>query len=255
MTTETYESPDRETIKEVFNTALADNDTIKFMARIEAEYTGKDAGGYLSRGDCYITVKPDGTVLVHSDEKHRPRNWLTSGSTVFLDTTDANELTLNGRQNSPPENLMIVLLDVARLTTYDMQMRPTLELEGTEYDMHEHLLENPDDIEEGFRPSEHEQAEISGRIDIFGHDSNGTPVLIEVKRRQGSHKHVDQLRRYIERYRTQTNGDNDVRGILVAPSASNNVKQMLAEHNLEFVALNPFETPTSHPQNSDLTDF
>lgn len=255
MSVETYPRPDRETITSAIESALEANQLITIYARVEAEYTGRDAGGYLSRGDCMIIVKPDGTILVHSDEKHRPRNWQTQGTTVFLDTTDADELTLNGRQNNPAENLMIVLVDVYNITTYNPQLRPTLELEGTEDDMHEFLLNNPETIENGFRPSEHEQVEVSGRIDIFGYDTDGLPVLIEVKRRQASHKHVDQLRRYVERYRTQTDTVTDVRGVLVAPSASDNVKQMLAENNLEFVALNPFETPTSHPQNSSLTDF
>lgn len=255
MPVKTYDSPDRDTIETAIETALETNQIITLYARVEAEYTGRDAGGYLSRGDCMVIVKPDGTILVHSDEKHRPRNWQTRGTTVFLDTTDADELTLNGRQNDPSENLMIVLLEVYNLTTYDAQLRPELELEGTEDDMHEYLLDNPGEIEEGFRPGEHEQSEVSGRIDIFGYDSDGVPVLIEVKRRQGSHKHVDQLRRYVERYRDQTDGDTNVRGILVAPSASDNVKQMLGENDLEFVALNPFETPTSHPQNSALSDF
>lgn len=255
MSTQTHQNPDRETIERVIESALRDNDTITLHARVEAEYTGRDAGGYLSRGDCTIIVKPDGTMLVHSDEKHRPRNWQTAGTTIFLDTTDADELTLNGRQTNPAENLMIVLLDVKTITTFNTSLRPELEMEGTEDDMHEHLLENPSDIEEGFRPSEHEQAEVTGRIDIFGHDNTGTPVLVEVKRRQASHKHVDQLRRYVERYRSQSDKPTDVRGILVAPSASDNVKQLLGENDLEFVSLNPFETPTSHPQNTDLSEF
>lgn len=248
-----YENPTREAIESTVESALKQNKLFTLYARIEAEYTGRDAGGYLSVGDCMVMVKPDGTMLVHSDTNHRPENWQTSGTTIFLDETDAGELTLNGRQSD--ENLMVVLHDVYTLTAYNTEKKPSLELEGTEDDMHEYLLENPGEIEEGFRPATHEQSEISGRIDIFGYDENGTPVLVEVKRRQASHKHVDQLNRYVKRYREQHPDDDAVRGILVAPSTSDNVNQMLNENNLEFVELNPFDTPTAHPQNSSLNDF
>lgn len=254
MTTTTYETPDRDTLTNAIETALETQQLITVFARVEVEYEGRGAGGVLSRGDCVITVKPDGTILVHSDEKHRPRNWQTRGGTVFLDTTEADELTLNGRQSDPDENLTVVFIDVYNLTLFNTELNPSLELEGTEDDMHKYLLNNPDEIEDNFRPSEHEQVEVTGRIDIFGYDTDGIPVLVEVKRRQASHKHVDQLKRYVERYR-DTSNDADVRGILVAPSASDNVKQTLDENELEFVALDPFDSSLAHPQNASITDF
>ena len=254
MTTSTIESPDDDAAREFISAALAERSVVCVFARCEAEYTGRDAGGYLSPGDCLVVVKPDGTVLVHAEDGHKPRNWQTGGGTVYLDTSDAGELCLCGRQSNPDENLVVYLTEVYSVTRYDTELVPDLELEGTEDDMHEYILDNPDEVDPGLRPTHHEDSNAAGRVDVFAYDADGTPVLVEVKRRQASPKHVDQLLRYVNLYRDETDDDR-VRGILVAPSASDRTKRVLRDNNLEFVALSPFDVDTSHPQNASLGDF
>lgn len=219
------------------------------FATCEVEYEGR-ASGYVGPGDRVILCKPDGTLLVHRPSGADPVNWQPPGSTFLLED-DADEVVLTARRSSPEEIVRVYLPRIHDVKVYEADDTAPLQLSGTEAEMHEYLLANPDEIESDLRILEHERDSPFGTIDLFANDAAGRPVVIEVKRRRATLNHVDQLRRYMDEYR-ETNPD--ARGILVAPTASEKVKRALREHDLEFCGVEEFST-TSTVSSTTISDF
>jgi RecB family endonuclease NucS len=181
-------------------------------------------------------IKPDGNFLVIGSTKHKPRNWQPTGAETTVRITNET-LVLESHRSSPKEETLTVNCDsLYELVAYDAGRDPDVVLEGTEEDMHERIMNHPSLVEEGFEATRHEKPVDSGRsIDVFGYDDDGVPVVVEVKRRRGQRKDVDQLNDYTSQFRA----DGDARGILVAPSVSDSVLRALADRELEFVRLQP----------------
>jgi hypothetical protein len=212
---------------------MAGGNVVLVMCACDVEYVGR-AGGYLPRGNRTILIKPDGNFLVIGSTKHKARNWQPTGAETSVDVSD-DVLTLEStRTGAETEQLVAYCDEVYQVITYAAGDDPDVTLTGTEFDMHQRIIDEPTLIESGFVVHEHEYPVDSGRnIDIFGEDSSGTPVVVEVKRRHTQRKDVDQLHEYTKVF------DESVRGILVAPSASENVLNALADRGLEFVSLEP----------------
>lgn len=60
----------------------------------------------------------------------------------------------------------------------------TLDLAGSEDDLRDLIFNQPTHIEPEFRPHEREYETPAGPVDIWGHNSEGTPVILELKRRR-----------------------------------------------------------------------
>ena len=102
--------------------------------------------------------------------------------------------------------------------------------------MREVVFENPEIIEEGFRPSNREYSTPNGFIDVLGKDKKGNLMVLELKSRRAGINAVKQLKRYMDCF-----SDNKelVRGILVAPSVTDDASELLDEFKLEFKSLEP----------------
>lgn len=250
MTVTTVSDPTPSELPEFIEPALSRGALVTIQAECEVEYAGR-AEGYLGPGERLIVCKMDGTVLVHRPTGHDPVNWQPPGSTVTVEE-EADAVTVTARRSNPNEHITIRLLTVFSVSKFTAEDTAPLELSGTEEDMHAFLKENPAVIEEGLRIIEHERATKYGSIDFFARDVDGIPVLIEVKRRQATHKHVDQLKRYMELYR---DSNPSVRGILVAPTASNDVQRDLRENGLEFESLEAAVDAAADVQSTTLADF
>ena len=250
MVTDAYSDPGVEQVAETVEEAVRSGDTAVAFATCEVDYDGR-ASGYLGPGDRVVIAKPDGTLLVHRPTGNDPVNWQPPGSTITT-ATGEDECTVIARRSSPEEVVRVHLREVHHLARFAADDTAPLELSGTEADMHEYVLENPGEIEEGLRALEHERETPYGTIDVYGTDEDGRPVVIEMKRRQATLTHVDQLRRYMERYRES---NPDARGILVAPAASDRVKRTLRDHDLEFVALEEFTTNRGELASTTFDDF
>lgn len=251
MSTDAHADPDPPTTARLLEEGLGRGDTVVVFATCEVDYDGR-AAGYLGPGDRVVLCKPDGTLLVHRPTGNDPVNWQPPGSTVTADVDDAGDCTVVARRSSPDEIVRVHLREVHHVTRYAADDTAPLELSGTEADMHEYILEHPGEIEEGLRAVEHERETPYGTVDVFGTDAEGRPVVVEVKRRQATLTHVDQLKRYMEQYR----GSNpDARGILVAPAASDRVERTLRDADLEFVALEAFATNRGEVASTTIADF
>jgi len=212
---------------------------IILLCNCEVEYDGR-AGGFLPQGNRTVMIKPDGNFLVIGATKHKPRNWQPTGSEINVQIEDQTLILDSYSENgSNNENLRVYCTNIHQVTIYDSGIDADVSLRGTEEDMHNRLLSNPQLIEEGLSSLEHEKSIDSGRsIDIFARDAHKRPTVIEVKRRRAQRKDVDQLNEYTEVIKEKKN-TTDVRGILVAPSASQSVHQSLENRGLEFIAMNP----------------
>lgn len=251
MTTEVYRTPTPEETARAVDAGLRAGETVAVFASCEVDYDGR-ASGYLGPGERVVLCKPDGTLLVHRPTGNDPVNWQPPGSTITTRRDDEGHCVIRARRASPAEVVRVHLLEIHLVTRFDADDSAPLELSGTEADMHEYILEHPEEIESGFRALEHERDTPYGTIDVYGTDAEGRPVVVEVKRRQATLSDVDQLRRYMDRYRSS---NPEARGILVAPVASDRVKRTLRTDDLEFVALKEFEPVRGRTSSTTIDDF
>jgi len=70
-----------------------------------------------------------------------------------------------------------------------------------------------------------------GYIDIYAVDSQGTPVIIELKRVRATKEAVVQLKRYVDYF--QEHLGVRVRGMLVAPSVTRKAYELASKLGLE----------------------
>ncbi|WP_132057879.1 endonuclease NucS [Halorussus amylolyticus] len=250
MVVEKLDAPDPETVAEATKAAVRDGAVLTVEARCEVEYEGRTSG-YLGPGDRVLVAKPDGTFLVHQPTGHKPVNWMPGGGSVSARVSEGDAVLL-ARRTNPNERVEARVREAYGLTRFDATDGATYEESGTEAEMHEYIEANPEVLEPGLRIVEHERESKYGFIDFFARDSDSVPVVVEVKRIQATLNHFDQLQRYVSLYE-ETN--EEVRGMLVAPSASERVKRALRDNGLEFVGLSEFGTDAKGSTEAKLTDF
>ncbi len=233
----TLASPTPADAREAVAAAFEREDVVSVFGTCTVEYEGR-ASSHLGPGDRLVVCKPDGTTLVHTDEGHQPVNWQPPGSTQEARLTDGR-LELHSLRSTPEEELLVRFEEILQVTAYDVTDETELALEGTEEDLRERILDDPDLVESGFSPLATERETPAGAVDIFGEDDQGRRVVVELKRRRVGPDAVGQLGRYVDALERDLHADADVRGILVAPSVTDRARQLLAEQGMEFVALEP----------------
>lgn len=202
------------------------------------EYDGR-AASELGPGRRHVMCKPDGTVLVHTDEGQKPVNWQPPGSEQEV-RLEEGILELHSRRSSPDEELVVRFTDVVHLALFETgDGDASLSVTGTEEDMKRRILEEPELIEPGFRPLATERSTPAGAVDIYGEDREGRVVILELKRRRVGPDAVGQLNRYVEALERDLHAGVEIRGILVAPSVTDRARRLLATNGREFVALSP----------------
>lgn len=229
--------PPAETARERIARAVDRGDMVTVVGRCRVDYDGR-ASSTLGPGDRLVVLKPDGTALVHTDEGHQPVNWQPPGSTHEVGVRDG-QLHIESHRTGPEEHLEVVFESVEHVATVDVTDPEDLSLSGTEADLRERVLESPALIESGFEPLATERSTPAGAVDIYGEDSEGRAVVVELKRRRVGPDAVGQLDRYVGALARDLHADREIRGILVAPSATDRARELLAENGLEFVALDP----------------
>jgi RecB family endonuclease NucS len=210
---------------------------VTLFGRCTVEYDGR-ASSSLGAGDRHVTLKPDGTVLVHTDEGQKPVNWQPPGC-AHDPAFEDGAFVLRSTRETPEEELLIRFERLRHVAGFDVTDTEELSLSGTEEDLREHVLDDPSTVESGFTPLATERDTPAGAVDVYGEDAAGRAVVVELKRRRAGLDAVGQLERYVDALRRDLHADREVRGILVAPSATERTRELLAEQGLEFVALAP----------------
>lgn len=224
------ESPNTDEVADLLGECKRRRACLVLHTRCKVEYEGR-ASSTLDAGDRMVVYKPDGSLLVHTDEGREPQNWQPPGATVQV--TEKDPLTIIAIRSSPKEVIKLVCIEVGMASLMRMDDDATLDLRGSEDDLRDHIFENPDLIEEGFRPRAREYETPAGPVDVYGADSDGQPVILELKRRRVGPDAVSQLRRYTESV------DGEVRGILVAVSVTDRAHNLLSEFGLEHLEVAP----------------
>jgi RecB family endonuclease NucS len=230
MDSRVLQAPISEEVKDLLGESKRRNACLSLYTRCAIAYEGR-AQSQLESGDRFVLCKPDGTVLVHGDTNQEPRNWQPPGATVQV--TDTDPLVITAVRTSPREVIQITCERVYHAALLPMDDDASLELQGSEADLRDRIFDNPELIEDGFRPEAREYDTPAGPVDVWGYDAEGQPVILELKRRRVGPDAVSQLRRYVGSI------DADVRGILVAPSNTERAEQLLEEFGLESRQIAP----------------
>jgi RecB family endonuclease NucS len=104
--------------------------------------------------------------------------------------------------------------------------------------MSDMIRDNPEVISDEFTPLSREEHTKYGFIDVFGHDKNGTLIVVECKRYAASLACVTQLRRYVERIK-ELKGVDAVRGVMASPKITANAQKMLHDWGFEWKRVIP----------------
>jgi hypothetical protein len=219
-------------------------DLVSVFGRCTVSYEGRAASD-LGSGDRLLLLKPDGAALVHTDEGRTPVNWQPPGSTHHAAVREGR-LRVRSTRTSPDERLTVRFSTVSQFSAMSVTGGRDLDVHGSEEDLRTRIVERPALIEPGFEPTATERPSSAGPMDVFGVDADGTPVVVELKRRRVGPDAVGQLARYVRAVREERGVDPDaadpdaaVRGVLVAPSVTDRAAERLADHGFDHVALDP----------------
>jgi hypothetical protein len=237
MTVTTLHRPTHRDALSLLEEAFGDGRMLTVFGRCTVEYDGR-AASTLGPGDRLVVCKPDGSILVHTDEKRTPVNWQPPGSTHRASVRDGR-LRLRSTRENPDETLDVRFERVEQVSVYDVNDRSDLTLRGSEEDLRRRILDDPSLVEAGFAPEATERETAAGPVDIFGEDATGRPVVVELKRRRVGPAAASQLQRYVEALEREFGDGAAVRGVLVAPSVTDRTRELLEEKGLEFVSLGP----------------
>jgi RecB family endonuclease NucS len=197
----------------------------------KVNYEGR-ASSTLDWGDRLLTVKADGSLLIHRPRGHEPVNWQPAGCLLHAEPTSENELKLRAVRLQPREVMEVFFDKVYLVAVLNLVDEGEFALHVSEFDARRAILYEPSIVEEGFRPlSKEKSLGESGFIDIFGEDTQGN-FVVELKRVPAGKEAVLQLGRYLEAIRGRVH--RPVRGIIAAPSLRREAQILLEQLGLEY---------------------
>lgn len=223
-------------------------DLVTLFGRCTIDYEGRAASA-LGPGDRLLVLKPDGTALVHTDENRTPVNWQPPGSEHRAAVRDGR-LRIRSLRERPDETLDVHFEAVHQFSALSVSGKRAVDVLGSEEDLRQSILDDPSLVEEGFVPEATERETTAGPVDIFGHDADGAPMVVELKRRRVGPDAAGQLRRYVEAVADEVAEGVPVRGALVAPSVTDRARELLVERDLTFVAVEPPRESGSPPEGA-----
>ncbi|MDR2203911.1 MAG: endonuclease NucS [Nitrososphaerota archaeon] len=233
----TLVEPTLEEARILIEKAFAHRRTLIVIGNCRVDYVGR-ANSKLELGERILIIKADGSLLVHRPTGYEPVNWQPAGS-VFHSQIDNEEdiLKVYAVRQKPKESVKVQFTKIYTVTSIMLLDVGDFILNASEEDMHRAILFRPELIEEGFKPISWEKKVKPGFVDVYGMDSVGRLVVVEVKRKMANEEAVHQLARYIEAIKLKA--DRPIRGILVAPGLGKGVQSLLVSMGLEFKELCP----------------
>ena len=226
-------SPSLEAAHVMLREALAKRKFVLLLGACSVVYEGRSAT-MLGEGERLVIVKPDGAVLVHRPRGYSPVNWQPD-SQLLEARLEQGELVIKSLRAKPRELLEIRVTRVDALVIVE-DMRDAAEFLELidEGEIRDALARHPELIEPGLRiVAREKKLGDAGYADLYGVDSRGRHVIIEVKRVTAGRSAVEQLKRYVEVFRRE-NPEAPIRGILVAPALTEPAKRLLEEYGLEY---------------------
>ncbi|WEU41018.1 MAG: endonuclease NucS [Candidatus Odinarchaeum yellowstonii] len=233
---------------------LARNHTLIIIGEFKVEYTGR-ASSNIGLGERFLIIKKDKSFLIHRERGASPLNWQPPGNLIHVAVKN-NKLFLKAIRRRPREILLVEFNKIFSLISLNTTDKAEFIMDATEEQMQEAVLRKPEILFKGFKPVSSEKHIKPGFIDVYGFDSEGNPVIVELKRTAATRESVIQLKKYLDSYSSPTDGMS-IRGILAAPSITKSAEILLNKLGLEFKKLNPRECAeiVKHSKASKLTEF
>ena len=173
--------------------ALARGLVVVMNAKCTIEYDGR-ASSTASEAWRLIIIKPDGSILIHTNEGYQPLNWQPPGSRVYF----SNNEVIVIRQR-PREVLRVRVSEIAWVE-YALASEGVFKLMGTHEDVKAWVVRNlpsvtgcPDVKLVGTEV----EAPPAGVVDVLARGC-GKTFVIEVKRGVVDLNAVSQLKRYVD---------------------------------------------------------
>jgi len=225
-----------EEASEKIRAGLREHALIIVVGLMEVAYEGR-AASVLGPGERLLIIKQDGSILVHRPLGYEPVNWQPPGSRVDVYLMD-DSLVIEARRISPQEILRITFHEIYDVHSFKLRDSAEFAMYATEEDMKKAILLEPSIIESGFKPIEDERrVGESGFIDVFGVDSKGNLVVIEIKRRNATAADIKQLVNYVNGIERELG--RKPRAIIAAPGIQKSAVKELKVYGVEFKCLTP----------------
>jgi endonuclease len=181
------------------------------VARCEVAYSGR-LQALLPEALRLITIKSDGSVMVHADTGgYKPQNWMTPPTVI---EEGDGSIVVRKRAGASEDRLDIRIAEMVSDVTHDMGEAAALEKDGVEADIQELLADAPQWCGEGFRLVRREWPTDIGPVDLMCRDEEDEWIAVEIKR-VATIDAVEQLTRYLERIRLDP-AMGSCRGVLAA---------------------------------------
>ena len=229
------ENPGVEKAVEFIKEAVAERKAVVLVGNCWVDYKGR-ASSKLEPGERIVMIKEDGSVLVHRPFGYEPVNWQPAGC-IFQTHAVGNILRVRAIRRKPSESVNVSFDRVYLLSAMNLIDRGEFSLYASEEDMQRAILLDPSLLEPGFEPLSYEKKVEPGFVDVYGVDSDGRLVVVEIKRKTAGRDAALQLAKYVDFLKTTVN--RKIRGVLVAPRLAKGVQRLLATMELEFKALEP----------------
>lgn len=197
----------------------------------ETSYEGRAASSS-TPGDRLVMVKPDGSVIVHGPRGFKPLNWQPDTSSVEA-RLGPGGLELRAVRRSPREILVVRCPRIYYVALLRGAEEGGFWLYVNEAEIRDEAMRDPLEVlGERLRFIEAEKPVEPGFIDALAEDEQGRLVVLEFKRVKAGEEAVRQLLRYVEALRARSG--RPVRGVLVAPDATEAARRLLEVSGLEL---------------------
>ena len=228
-------NPNAEDASMIVEEALYQHWQLLVVGRCSVHYVGR-AESKLEPGERTLIIKEDGSLLVHRSVGYEPVNWQPPGC-VYHSHVENGVLDIQAVRHRPSESVKVSFDRIFLVSGMSLEDPGEFSLYASEEDMHKAILVSPSLLEEGFKPVSYEKKVDPGFLDVYGQDSEGRLVVVEVKRKTAGKQAAIQLAKYVDSIRERA--DRQVRGILAAPDIAKGVQTLLSNLGLEFRKLNP----------------
>jgi len=235
----TLNNPSLEEAYDKIKAGIEKRKVLLIVGKCQIDYRGR-ASSKLEPGERITIIKEDGALLVHRPRGYEPVNWMPGGNITFhVELKDDSNKLLEIRviRRKPAESVTIRFEDIGLIASLELQDTGKFSLYASEHDMQRAILIEPSLLEEGFKPISFEKKVEPGFVDVYGTDSKGRLVVVEIKRKTAGKEAVLQLAKYVDSIRSMAN--REVRGVLVAPNLAKGAQRLLDTLKLDFKVLDP----------------
>ena len=225
-------SPGVEEAAVILREAISSKKLVVMGGLCEAKYEGRGASE-AEAGDKIVIVKSDGSVIVHGLKGFKPLNWQPDTSYIGVEV-EGGYIKLSFLRRKPRELLVVKCGEVGFIAVVESPVEGGYWMFMTEDEIRDAIAADPEGTtgESIVFPEKERRLGEAGYADLYGYDSSGRPVIIEVKRVKAGEDAVKQLIKYVEKARSM--GKANVRGILVAPDITEAARALLERSGLEF---------------------